>query len=157
MFDYSGVGSRANGEVCRVSFGAPSWVIGSSSLLDAFDFLLACFSFSFETLFPINSGWGGAGRAGTGFLPVLRGSAKGIAGKERSGGGPCPLGGVVVDPLLLCNFNSGNLILLSLRADRRLQISGLGGDETKPAEGLARMCVGDCKKRRVSNHDSNIL
>jgi hypothetical protein len=54
--------------------------------------------------------------------------------------------GLVVEPLLLSNFNSGNLMLLSLRTDRRFQISGLGGDDVKPAEGLARMCFGDCKK-----------
>ena len=145
VFRYSGVGSRVNGEFCRVPFGAPSsLIIGSSSLLDVvFDFFRACFSFSFESLFPIKSGWGGAGRAGTGFLPVLFGSAKGIAGKDRFGGGSCLFGGLVVDPLLLSNCNSGNLMLLSLRTDRRFQISGLGGDDTKPADGLARMCFGD--------------
>jgi len=147
VFKYSGVGSRANGEFCRLPFSTPSLVIGPSSLLDAFDFFLACFSLSFESLFPIKSGWGGAGRAGTGFLPVLCGSLKGIAGKDRSGGGPCLFGGLAVDPLLLSNFNSGNLILLSRRTDRRFQISGLGGDDTKPAEGLARICFGDCKKK----------
>jgi hypothetical protein len=159
VFRYSGVGSRVNGEFCRFPFSAPSLVICSSSLLDALDFFLACFSFSFESLLPIKSDWGGAGRAGTGFLPVLRGSAKGIAGKERSGGGSCLFGGLVVDPLLLSNFNSGNLILLALKTDRRFQISGLGGDDTKLAEGLARMCFGDCEQRRVSKHahDSNIL
>lgn len=151
-----------NGEFCRdpVPFCAPPvFVIASSSLfIDTFDLFRACFSFSLESLFPIKSGCGGAGRAGTGFLPVLFGRAKGIAGKDRSGGGPCLFGGLVVDPLLLSNFNSGNLKLLSLRTDRRLQISGLGGDDTKPADGLARICFGDWKnKLRVSKHDSNII
>lgn len=47
----------------------------ASSLLNDSDFCFELCSFSFASLFPMNSGCGGAGRAGTGFrrLVVLRG------------------------------------------------------------------------------------
>lgn len=100
-------------------------------------------SFNFDSLFPIPlaSGCGGAGRAGTGFLPrILRGSWEGTAGSSRSGGSCC--GGLAVEPLLLFNFSSGTTILRSLFTDRRLQISGLGGEVWKPSAVLASVLFG---------------
>lgn len=86
---------------------------------------------------------------------MLCGSPKGMAGKDRSDDGSFLCCGLVVDPLLFSNFNSGNLILLSLRTDRRFQISGLGGEDVKPAAGLARTCTGDCKNT-ISKDNSMI-
>lgn len=67
-------------------------------------------------------GWAGAGLAGTGLRPE---KLLGSPGRARSGAG---LGGEAVDPLLFLILMSGKDILLSLRMDRRLQSSGLGGD-----------------------------
>jgi hypothetical protein len=65
-FRYSGVGGRFEGYLGDVT----------SSLLEESNFDCASFSlsFNFASLFPMNSGCGGAGRAGMGFRVVLRGS-----------------------------------------------------------------------------------
>lgn len=90
----------------------------------------------FESLAPIGSGCGGAGRAGTGFLMLRPGSPTTRAGCEGRGGSECDGSGagvdrlmedkLAVDPLLFFNFKSEMLTLRSLFTDLRLHISGLG-------------------------------